>query len=295
MLQYKRIGVTIKSDFEGQRAATEKIVGILERIGADIFLDSKRKEKLQCGKELQTFTKTSEIDLLLIIGGDGTILRTVREMTDFSVPILSVNRGTVGFLAETEIEEVETLIPELLSGGGIIDERELLEVAAYRGKDVLHSGIALNEAVIAQGMIARLINLRTTVNDEPLTTYHADGLIISTPTGSTAYSLSAGGPIVHPRLSAMILTAINPHTFSQKPIAIRSDAKVCVEVNSKESKFSDASIVLTIDGQVYIPLQTNDRVIITKSAHTLKFLRRKQETFFGTLRQKLKWGERVDD
>ncbi len=93
----------------------------------------------------------------------------------------------------------------------------------------------------------------------------------------------------------MILTAINPHTFSQKPIAIRSDAEVCVEVQSKESKFSDASIVLTIDGQVYVPLQTNDRVILTKSTNTLKFLRRKQDTFFGTLRQKLKWGERVDD
>ena len=156
------------------------------------------------------------------------------------------------------------------------------------------SGFALNEAVIAQGTIARLVDLQTTVNDEPLTTFHADGLIIATPTGSTAYNLSAGGPIVHPTLDAMILTPINPHSFSQKPVVIRSDGQVQITIQTTKKKYDDTEVVLTLDGQVYIGLEGGDIITITQDKRSVKFVRRAQDTFFGTLREKLKWGESVD-
>ncbi len=293
-MKYKRIGLTVKSGLDYKNEAVEKIVGILMGIGAEILVDAKRIEGVDSASVFKPYKTEDDIDLLVVIGGDGTILRAVREHEAFSTPILSVNRGTVGFLAETELEEAETLLPSLLNGDGVLEERRILTVTAMRGKEQLHSGFALNEAVIAQGTIARLVDLRASINGEPLTTFHADGLIISTPTGSTAYSLAAGGPIVHPMLPATILTPINPHSFSQKPVVISSDQEVLVEVVTKSNKFQDTEVVLTLDGQVYIPLQNGDTITVCGCDRTVQFLRRKQDTFFGTLQQKLKWGERVD-
>ncbi len=294
MTQYKRIGITVKSGLNDKCETVDNIVSILQKEGAEVLMDPKRKGGLECATGLPEFHDESEIDLLVVIGGDGTILRAVRELSDCTTPILSVNRGRVGFLAEIELDEADHLIPELLSGDGIIDERKLLHVVAMRGSEVLLEGFALNEAVIAQGTIARLVDLNTSVNGEELTTFHADGLILSTPTGSTAYSLSSGGPIVHPTLDAMILTPINPHSFSQKPVVLRSDAQVEIEVRAKENKYKDSEVILTLDGQLYTAVQRGDLVKVTQDARTVKFLRRKQDTFFGTLRQKLKWGERID-
>lgn len=294
MTNFKRIGVTVKSGLNDKCQTVDTIVQILQKEGAEVFMDTKRKGGLECATDLPVFAHESEIDLLVVIGGDGTILRSVRELSDCTTPILSVNRGRVGFLAEIEFDEAAVLIPQLLSGDGVIDERKLIDVTAMRGKEVILEGFALNEAVIAQGTIARLVDLKATVNGEDLTTFHADGLILSTPTGSTAYSLSSGGPIVHPTLEAMILTPINPHSFSQKPVVLRSDAIVEVEVQSKDNKYKDSGVILTLDGQVYVTVERGDIIRVTQDKRTVKFLRRKQDTFFGTLRQKLKWGERVD-
>lgn len=295
MLQYKRIGVTVKSSLAGKDEALSQICTILSKTGAKVLFDPRRADEIPCAQGMSRYSEDqSDIDLLLVIGGDGTILRAVREMQNFDVPILSVNRGTVGFLAETNVEEAAQLIPKLLSGDGILEDRYLLAVHARRGSEDVFSGFSLNEAVIAQGTIARIVDLCTTVNDEPVTTYHADGLIISTPTGSTAYSLAAGGPIVHPALSATILTPINPHSFSQKPIVIPGGSVVQVDVRVPSAKFEDFEVFLTIDGQVSVPLSNGDSIRAKMNAHTVKFLRRKEDTFFGTLREKLKWGERPE-
>ena len=294
MTNFKRIGVTVKSGLNDKCQTVDTIVQILQKEGAEVFMDTKRKGGLECATDLPVFAHESEIDLLVVIGGDGTILRSVRELSNCTTPILSVNSGRVGFLAEIEFDEAAVLIPQLLSGDGVIDERKLIDVTAMRGDEVILEGFALNEAVIAQGTIARLVDLKATVNGEDLTTFHADGLILSTPTGSTAYSLSSGGPIVHPTLEAMILTPINPHSFSQKPVVLRSDAIVEVEVQSKDNKYKDSGVILTLDGQVYVTVERGDIIRVTQDKRTVKFLRRKQDTFFGTLRQKLKWGERVD-
>ena len=294
MLRYKRVGITVKSGLSYKNEAVTKILSILDTLGAEVLIDEKRMSDVPKASTHKAFTDVKDIDLLLVIGGDGTILRAVRELKDFSTPIFSVNRGTVGFMAEAEFDEAETLLPKLLQGEGIVEERSIIMITAKRGDQELYSGFALNEAVIAQGTIARLVDLRATVNGEPLTTFNADGLIISTPTGSTAYSLAAGGPIVHPTLNATILTPINPHSFSQKPVVIPSSYEVSIEVLAETNKFKDTEVVLTLDGQMYVPLQNGDVVRCCGCEQTVKFLRRRQDTFFGTLRKKLKWGEGVE-
>lgn len=291
MLAYKRIGLTIKSGLEDRAQAATQVLRILESLEADILVDPERKADTPELKDFPVYTTQGDIDLLLVVGGDGTILRAVRELSDFSIPILSVNRGTIGFLAETELHEAETILPQLLSGNGVIEERSILSIHAQRDGTTIFEGYALNEAVIAQGTIARLVDLQARVKGEDLTTFHADGLIISTPTGSTAYSLAAGGPIVHPSLAATILTPINPHSFSQKPIVIRSENTIEITVATKANKFQMVNVILTLDGQVYVPLQSGDTVTACGCEKTVRFLRRKQDTFFGTLREKLKWGE----
>jgi len=294
MVTYKRVGVTVKSGLEDKCETVDTIVSILQDAGAQVLMDPKRIGGLDCATDLLDYSNESEIDLLVVIGGDGTILRAVRELSDCRIPILSINRGRVGFLSECEFDDAQEWIPKFLNGEGVLDERKLINVIAMRGDIEIISGFALNEAVIAQGTIARLVDLKTSVNGEPLTTFHADGLIIATPTGSTAYSLSSGGPIVHPSLDAMILTPISPHSFSQKPVVIRSDAKVEIQVKTKLKKYQDTKVVLTLDGQVYVALEGDDIISITQDKRCVKFLRREKDTFFGTLRDKLKWGERVD-
>lgn len=292
MLQYERIGITVKSGMTEKNETVQEIVALLEKEGATVLFDHKRQENVPCAQKMKTYEEEKDIDLLVVIGGDGTILRTMRELTSFSVPILGVNKGTVGFLAELNIDEIEEGIPALVTGSGVVEQRSILDVRLQRGSETPFCGFALNEAVIAQGMIARLVELKTNVNDEPLTTFNADGLIISTPTGSTAYSLAAGGPIVHPGLQAMILTPINPYSFSQKPLVVRGDSAVDVEVMTKPHHLGDTEVYLTVDGQTAVPLQKDDHVSVTTSPNTMKFLRRNEDSFFGTIREKLKWGEK---
>jgi NAD+ kinase len=296
MLQYARIGVTVKSGLDHKNEAVERVVAILRSLGATVLFDPLRINDVPCAKELPSYSADeSDIDLLLVIGGDGTILRAVRELQNFTVPILSVNRGRIGFLAEITVDEAEDLLPRLLNGEGVLDERHLLHVTVERKDGTAgYDGFALNEVVIAQGMIARLMNLQTTVNGEPLTTYRSDGLIIATPTGSTAYSLAAGGPVVHPSLSATILTPLNPHSFTQKPVVIPGQSVVQAQVEIHSTKFDDREVFLTIDGQTSMPLKSGDRVSARMDGHSIHFLRRKEDTFYGTLREKLKWGENID-
>lgn len=295
MLSYHRIGVTVKSTLDAKDDAVERVLGILRRAGVTIFIDAERMTGLPCAQEYPPFRAGDSVDLLVVIGGDGTILRAIREMSDMHIPLLGVNRGMIGFLAETRLEEAEELIPSLLSGGGVLEERTLLQVEVSRSGQSVASGRVLNEAVIAQGAIARLIDLTTSVNGEPLATFHADGLILATPTGSTAYSLAAGGPIVHPNLDATILTPLNPHSFHQKPIVIPGGSIVEVDVFPQEHKLTEHQVSLTLDGQTYITLRRCDRVRASVGQERARFLRRKQDTFFTTLRAKLRWGDRLEE
>lgn len=291
MTAFTRIGLVLKRDMDHGDEALHVILNLLRKRGAELFADETSLSLLPNEKDIQPLD-VSSIDLLLVIGGDGTILRAVRDVAP-RCPILSVNRGLLGFLTEMSLTEAPKLLDSFLDGEGILEERCLLTVEALRGKEVIFSGEVLNEAVIAQGSIARLIDLRAEVNDEELAVFRSDGLIAATPTGSTAYSLAAGGPVVHPRMPAIILTPINPQSFNQKPIVLPGDSNVDIEVMAKLRSHEDAEVTLTLDGQRFVKLKQGDTVRIKTSARTVKFLRRKKETFLQILRTKLKWAERV--
>lgn len=292
MLMYKRIGLTVKPNLTAKDAVVRDVLDVVHATGAEVCIDPASLGDVDCVRGLPELAADSPIDLMLVIGGDGTILHAVRQLSDRSVPLLGINRGVLGFLAEVGIEEIDTVIPSLLSGEGTIDERRMLDVAVERDGTAVFTGIALNEAVIAQGTIARLLDLRTDVSGKPLATFHADGLIVATPTGSTAYALAAGGPVVHPALSALILAPINPHSLTQKPVVLPGNSVVTVEVIQSGSHFHDTRVGLTVDGQVYFELQKGDRVSVRVSeTTTARFLRRPQDRFFHTLRSKLRWGE----
>lgn len=294
MTAYKQIGLTIKPHLTDKDEVLAPILSVLKKEGITVLIDAANLGGAKGTTGLAHITDESELDALLVVGGDGTILRSVRQLKDFSIPIIGINRGAVGFLAEIALKEVEELLPILLRGEGIIDERSVLTVSVMRdNKEIFHSH-ALNEAVISQGTISRLLDLKTNVGGEHLANFHADGLIVATPTGSTAYSLAAGGPVVHPQIEAVILTPINPHSFNQRPIVLPGNAGIEVEVSKCNDSFLQSTVSLTLDGQIYHELQRHDRVCVAVHNDTLKFVRRGEDTFFHTLRTKLKWGERIE-
>jgi NAD+ kinase len=189
---YHRIGLTIKPNLAHGEEILGQILSCLQELSVTVFIDRRHCEGIAVLKNIPPLEQHTEIDALLVIGGDGTIFRALRELDNFSVPIIGVNRGAVGFLSEIAMEEVAYLLPKLLSGDGVVEERSVLSVGVIRGGKTSFHCFALNEAVIAQGTISRLLDLKTSVGGEFLTSFHADGLIIATPTGSTAYSLAAG-------------------------------------------------------------------------------------------------------
>ncbi len=293
MLHYKRIGITSKPNLTEKEETVQLILDVIRKTGAEVFIDPAALDDVHCTHMHPKLTDPSSVDLMLVIGGDGTILRTIRQITDRKIPVLGINRGVLGFLAEVSMDEVAEAIPSLLAGEGTLDERDMLKVSVERDGSRVFEGTALNEAVIAQGTIARLIDLRTEVSGESLATFHADGLIIATPTGSTAYALAAGGPVVHPALSALILAPINPHSLTQKPVVIPGNSTVKVEVIQSGASFHDTHVGLTLDGQVYFELTKGDRIAVEVDDEPARFLRRPHDRFFFTLRSKLRWGEGV--
>jgi len=290
MLSYKKIGITMKSKLEKKEETLSQVMRVLREMDADIFVDAKHMADIESVSSFPTM-EGNEVDLLLVIGGDGTILRSVRELQDFSVPVLGINRGAVGFLAEINSDEIDALLPSLLSGKGILEERSVLHAAVRRGDSEIFGACALNDAVISQGTISRLLDLKASIGGELLSSYHADGLIIATPTGSTAYSIAAGGPVVHPGISALLITPINPHSLNQRPIVVPGKECIEVQVMGKETIHMNVAVGLTIDGQVYQELQPGDAVTVKVFEKGVRFLRRKEDAFYQTLRTKLHWGE----
>lgn len=261
----------------------------------------KQKGKKVClGKHIPNLIKNvkampdpfcADTDLVIVLGGDGTVLRTARHLKDFRTLVFGINLGTLGFLSEIhpDYDKVTAILDKIFAGDFSIDERLMLEAEIIRNGKKVASFRALNEFTIGVEGIARLMTLHTTVNNRKLASYHADGLIVATPTGSTGYSLSAGGPIVYPTLPCMIVTPVNPHSFTQKPIIIPDTKRLIIEAEVKHEK-----AIITMDGQTSFDLEEKDVIKIKKTKDTFKFIRLPGESYFRTIRKKLNWGKRLE-
>jgi NAD+ kinase len=216
-----------------------------------------------------------KVDLMIVLGGDGTLLAVARAIGSRSVPILGVNLGTLGFLAEIAQEELFETLEEILAGRFVAEHRMRLDVAVERAGEVVGGYLALNDAVLARTALSRMVDLEARADGAEVTTYYGDGLIVATPTGSSAYSLSAGGPLVLPSVEAIVLAPICPHTLTQRPLVL---PHTCNE--------------LTVDGQVGCELREGDRVTVRRSEHTARLLAPPGRNLFEVMRAKLRWGER---
>jgi NAD+ kinase len=275
MAGWKRVGIALK-DASATRDLLERLLPLLRVHGVEVRLES---------AELPRERVVADSDLVIVLGGDGTVLAVARAIGERATPILGVNLGRLGFLTDTAPESALAVVEAALRGECATSERSRLEVAWTRPDGTGERELVLNDAVVTKGTaLARMIDLEVRVESALVASYRSDGLIVATPTGSTAYNLSAGGPLVAPDLPAIVLTPICPHTLSQRPLVLPDHVQIDVALRSA----SDAE--LTLDGQVGRTLGARDRLRVTRSKHPVRFVVPPGHAYFETLRAKLRWG-----
>lgn len=264
------------------------LINWLEEKGCTPLPEAQLTHQLGYHRVLSEAEVRDQAELVVVLGGDGTLISVARLFSGRGVPILGVNLGSLGFLTEITVEELYTRLEKVLEGNPRVSERMMLEVTLHREGQEIEKCHVLNDMVINKGALARIVDLETKVNRHFLTTYKADGLIISTPTGSTGYSLSAGGPIIHPLMSCIVITPICPHTLTNRPIVVTDESVISITVASS----FDEKVYLTLDGQVGFELREGDSVEVRKALKTTALVMSKTRDYFELLRTKLKWGER---
>ena len=227
----------------------------------------------------------AKADIAVVVGGDGTLLAAARQLGDRQVPILAINYGGLGFLTEVTMEEMYPALERVLAGDFATEERMMIEVAFSRGKKQIATYRALNDIVINRGTLSRLVELEARVDRDEVSLFRCDGLIVATPTGSTAYNLSAGGPIIFPTMTAMVLTPICSHTLTNRPIVLSSEVRIEITLQSSQDE-----VYATVDGQVGLKMQPGDLLTIVKSKVAVKLIAPADKNYFDVLRGKLKWG-----
>lgn len=283
----RKIGIIGKSHHPQIRPVVEHLLERFRSRGVEAVVDRRTTTWRPIQARQTANILTAAVDLIVVLGGDGTLLSVARLAQAKGIPLLGVNLGSLGFLTETALDRLDTVLERLWEGHCLVDERIMLEVQVKRGRRTYGPYLVLNDAVINKAALARMIEMEATVNGVYLTTYRADGLIVATPTGSTAYSLAAGGPIIYPDMEAVVITPICPHTLTNRSLVVPDRVVVEVRIQSMEQ-----DIHLTLDGQSGLELSLKDRVIIRKAASRTRLVQCPDQDFFGVLRQKLKWGER---
>jgi NAD+ kinase len=281
-----RIGILTKPKFPEIQPILKDLVSWLRSHQREVLLDSKTAALIG---EPTTYKKTeiaSLSDLVVVLGGDGTMLSAARLVEERGVPILGVNMGGLGFLTEVTLDQIYPTLERVFAKEFYLDERMMLKARMHRHGEHVAQATVLNDVVVSKGTLARMVEIQITVDGGLVTNLRGDGLIVSTPTGSTAYSLSAGGPIIHPSVQSLILTPICPHTLAHRPLLIASDALLEVTLTSK-----DEGAMTTFDGQVGVAMIQGDTVVIGASDHRTRLIRFHDMTYYEVLRRKLKWGD----
>ena len=284
----KRVGIISKPKKAEVREIVPDLLEWLRERSIEAYIDKETGAIMKTKEHCLTRNEMpAQADLLIVLGGDGTLLATARALNRKPVPILAVNLGGLGFLTEITREELFPTLEMVAAGTHKIDRRVQIEGELIRADEILTSFLALNDVVLNKGAIARIFDFELRVNGELVSTYKSDGLIVSTPTGSTAYSLAAGGPIVTPSVEAFLVTPICAHTLTHRPLVLPNSVKIEVTVKS----LRDAAY-LTVDGQVGIAAHSEDVVRMRKADSFVELIRPPATPYFEILQKKLKWGER---
>lgn len=280
-----RLGVLAKPQSPLAPQAVARVLKWGKKRGVEILMDRAcaKTLKLKSGG-LEHSKLFNSIDALVVLGGDGTFLGAAREATERAIPLLGVNLGSLGFMTEVALDGVETALEELSTGNYSIEERMMLDLK-IKGRSGTRSDVALNEVVFSRKAMAKMIELSVSVNGQHITQYKADGLIISTPTGSTAYALSAGGPILYPTLDAILICPICPHTLTNRPVVIPGADVIEIDIMKGQEE-----VVATLDGQICLDLNPMDHLTLCRSSHTTRIIKVPERTHYDTLRDKLGWG-----
>lgn len=286
---FKKIGIITKHNLKAMMPCLKMLVPELKKYEKEILFDGNCCHAFGKKKGLEKSEIMRKADMVVVLGGDGTLLKVARSVSTKKVPVLGVNMGNVGFLTETTVKGLPGILKKIFSGHYSVDERFLLRVTMYRNGKKYFTSLAFNDAVINQGGFARLIQLRVEVNQRKLALYNADGLIISTPTGSTGHSLSAGGPIIHPKIDGMLLTPLCAVKLGFRPILIPNSRQISIHLET-EWRAQKKPIVLTLDGQETLNLKLGDTVRIRKSSRVFQMLRAPGHKYYQMLRRKLNWG-----
>jgi NAD+ kinase len=280
------VGVVVKRHREEATALARTLAARLLARGVDLVVEEEMSSVLG-GRVADKGTMVHAADLVVVLGGDGTLLSVARLAGPREVRILGINLGGLGFLTEVSTDQATAALDRVFSGDYQLDRRTTLGVRVLRAGREVAAAQVLNDAVINKSALARIIDLHTTVDGEYLCVYKADGLIVATPTGSTAYSLSAGGPLVGPGVAVMLLAPICPHQLTLRPLVLADTSLVRVQLRAP-----DQEVFLTLDGQEGIPLADGDAIEVARSPHTVALVRTVPRTILGVLRDKLHWGER---
>jgi len=289
-----RVGLVAKTGLTAAAGALAELAGWLEARAVHPVFETETAEVAGLPPARRTVDRDDlprACDLIVVLGGDGTLIGMADRIAESAadVPILGVNFGSLGFLTEITLSELYPSLESVLSGKAEIEERLMLRSRTLRSGQVHADRLALNDVVITKGALSRIIDLEVEIAGHPVMRVRADGLIVASPTGSTAYNLAAGGPILHPEVDAVLLTPIAPHMLTNRPVVVPASSEVRVRpaLNS-----SNEEVFITIDGQSGHALQSDDEICITKAERPLRLVRASTRTYFDVLRQKLKWSER---
>ena len=291
MSEFKRIGLVGRPGHSGVVTSMSRLIAYLRSKDLSIMMDDATSELMgnttvEVGSRIQL---SASCDLVVVVGGDGSMINVAKQVASEGVPVIGINRGNLGFLTDILPDEIETQLDEVLAGKFTVENRFLLDAVLNGAEENKALGSALNDVVLHPGKAAQMIEFELFVNGKFVYSQESDGLIVATPTGSTAYSLSAGGPIMHPDLNAVVLVPMYPHSLNSRPIVIDGDCEIKLVVAAKESLQPQVSC----DGDVCYTASAGDEIIVTKKSVPLKLIHPNNHSFYQTCRSKLGWGSRL--